>query len=368
MAGTQHVFDYLDQPGQSAPVEVVFGDEPFLRQLALVRLRAAASGDDDTPCAEFDGTNVEWRDVYDELCTVSLFNPSGLRVAVVRDADNFVQQSRARLEQYVESPETRSVLILEVSKWAANTRLYRLVDKLGMQVECRAPQMSRGKQKSIDHQRVLTWIIQWAKHRHEIQLAKNAATLLLDLVGVEFGLLDQEIAKLALHTDLHGKVSEQLVRDVVGGWRSKTAWELIDAAVSGNGAEALRQLDRLLQSGEHPQALFGPLSWSLRRFAAATRIYQQSERQGKRVGLPEALEQAGFLKWPAGALQKAEQQLKQLGRERASQLYQWLLDTDLALKGSHSSPEMARLALEHLIVRMDRQLGAPAPRAAARGK
>ena len=58
-------------------------------------------------------------------------------------------------------------------------------------------------------------------------------------------------------------------------------------------------------------------------------------------------------------MQKAERQLKQLGRDRASQLYTWLVETDLALKGSHSSPELARLTLEHLVLRMDQRLRAP---------
>ena len=120
-------------------------------------------------------------------------------------------------------------------------------------------------------------------------------------------------------------------------------------ALSGNAAEAIRQLDRLLQSGEASQALFGPISWSLRRFASATRIFQRAERRGQPMRLPEALEQAGFFKWQREAMQAAERQLKQLGRERQPMLPRWLLDTDLALKGSHSSPDMARLALEQLL-------------------
>jgi hypothetical protein len=72
--------------------------------------------------------------------------------------------------------------------------------------------------------------------------------------------------------------------------------------------------------------------------------------------VPEALEQAGFFTWQRDAMQAAERQLKQLGRERATQLNRWLLETDLALKGSHSSPDMARLALEHLLLRMDQHL------------
>jgi DNA polymerase III subunit delta len=356
MGQTLHVFDFLAHPPNLAPVAAVFGDEPFLKRLAINQLRAMALPDDENLAAQFDGTTVAWRDVADELSTVSLFDPSGLRLAIVRDADDFVQTNRARLEDYVERPQRRGVLVLDVSKWASNTRLYKLVDKQGVQVECRAPTVASGKQKVVDHARLVRWLVEWAETQHAAHLAKNAAVLLLEMIGPEFGLLDQEVARLVLYAGTSGKITEKLVQEVGGGWRAKTAWEVIEAALSGDAAEALRQLDRLLQSGEQPQALFGPISWSLRRFAAATRIYQRAERHGHRLRVPDALAQAGFFTWQREALAAAERQLKQLGRQRAAQLHRWLLETDLALKGSHSSPDMARLALEHLLLRMDQHL------------
>jgi len=354
-----HAFEYLEQTPTLAPVVVVFGDEPFLKRLVLKRLRARVLPDDAIPFAEFDGTQAEWRDVFDELCTVSLFNAAGTRLAVVAQADDFVRDHRARLEQYVEQPERRAVLVLDVNTWPSNTRLYKLVEQHGLPVECRAPQTGEGKQKNLDARRVADWCVRWARDHHKTQLARNAAALLLELTGPEFGLLDQEIAKLALFAGPDGAISEQIVRDVVGGWRAKTAWELVDAVASGDSAEALAQLDRLLLAGEHPNALLGPISWSLRRFAAATRAFQRAERHRQRMALPEALEKAGFFKWPPDAMRKAEANLKQMGRRRAALLYRWLLETDLALKGSHSSPEMARFALERLFVQLDRRLAAP---------
>jgi DNA polymerase-3 subunit delta len=70
------------------------------------------------------------------------------------------------------------------------------------------------------------------------------------------------------------------------------------------------------------------------------------ERAGRRPNLREALEQAGFKSF---TLNKAEGQLKKIGRRRAAALYQVLLDADLALKGQSSAPAKARLALERLL-------------------
>ena len=49
---------------------------------------------------------------------------------------------------------------------------------------------------------------------------------------------------------------------------------------------------------------------------------------------------------------QAETALKQLTRRRVRQMYHWLLETDLALKGTHAEPARARLALETLFFRM----------------
>jgi hypothetical protein len=51
----------------------------------------------------------------------------------------------------------------------------------------------------------------------------------------------------------------------------------------------------------------------------------------------------------------AERQLRQLGRPRVRQLYRWLLDADLQLKGYNSGKEPARRVLETLLVRLSRE-------------
>ena len=144
-----------------------------------------------------------------------------------------------------------------------------------------------------------------------------------------------------------GKISEELVGRMVGGWRTRTAWEMLDAALDGKVAEAMQQLDRLLLSGENPVGLLAQISASLRRFAAAARLILQAEASGRRIALRAALEQAGLR---AFVLQKAERQLRTLGRQRGSQLYRWLLEADLDLKGYSQIPP--RHILERLIVRL----------------
>ena len=361
MSGTIHAFDYLAaKPEEYAPASVcaLFGDEPLLKRLALARLREHVLGDDadDVPYITLDGDDAQWRDLHDELATVSLFG-GGKRLAVVDGADGFVSRHRSELEKYVGQPARGSVLVLRVKQWASNTRLYKAVDKTGLQIDCGLPQKKSGKRSVLDEGRLAGWIADRGQTEHKARLSRESVQLLLELIGTDLGLLDQELAKLALYADKSGRVTPEMVRDVAGGWRTKTTWEIIDQACDGNVAEALAQLDKLLATGERPIALFGSISWSLRRFAAATRVYEQAEREGRRISIRESLTQAGFRSWPADVLPRAEKQLRQLGRRRAGQIYRWLLAADLAMKRTHSQDERARLLLEQLFVRMSRQLG-----------
>jgi DNA polymerase-3 subunit delta len=350
MAATVNAIDWLTKaPPKAIPgVCVAYGDEPFLKRQVLARLRQTILGDGDAEFSwdEFDEkeTKVVLRDVLDELSTVSLFG-SGRRVVAVLNADEFITRFRPQLEDYVAKPRSTGILILEVKTWAANTRLFKAVAASGMQVECKAPSPDRAS----------GWLVQWAADKHAVKLDRSAAELMVDIVGPELGLLDQELAKLAAATE--GTIDVTLVRDLVGGWRAKTAWEMIDAALAGQAADALTQLDRLLAGGEHPLAVLGPLGWTLRQMAAAVGVIEQAETHGRKPPLRTALEQAGAKPF---SIAKLEKQLMRLGRQRGAQLYRWLLEADLAMKGPSSSPHRARLVLEELLCR----LAAPTPAAA----
>ncbi len=171
--------------------------------------------------------------------------------------------------------------------------------------------------------------------------------MLLEMVGPEVGLLDQELAKLTLSTREGAEITPKLVRQMVGSWRAKTAWDMLDATLDGNARNALVELDRLLRAGEHPVAILAQVSASLRRLAAATRLILAAEAAGRRLALRDALQQAGVKPF---VLEKSARQLRRLGRHRGEQLFRWLLDADLHLKGSSELPP--RLILERLLVRL----------------
>jgi DNA polymerase III subunit delta len=344
-----HALDYIARAEKHPPrpVSAVFGDESFLRRQSLHKLREAVLGreEGDFSFSAFDGGNIGLRDVLDELATVAMFG-GVKRLVVVEQADDFVSRYRTQLEDYIMRPSRTGVLVLDLDSFPANTRLYKSIASDGLLIDCSAP----------DEARLTKWLVEWANQRYKVQLSAAAADALVELIGSELGLLNQEIAKLATSLGSQKQITPELVARYVGGWRAKTTWEMLDAALEGKTPEAIRQLDRILASGEQPVGILAQISASLRRFAAATRLVLQAETSGRRIIVNQALEQAGVKTF---ILHKAERQLRRLGRHRGSQLYNWLLEADLDLKGQTAMPP--RLILERLVLRLSAPQDALSP-------
>jgi DNA polymerase-3 subunit delta len=344
---------YLQSPGECAPTSVcvLSGGDAFLKREATRQIRTAVLGlgeDDAISLTVLRGGDIEPRDVFDALNALSLFG-GDKRMVIVESADDFVSSHRPLLEDYAERPAQDAVLLLDVKKWPSNTRLAkRLAADKALVVDC-APPDPDGRMNATDRRRVREWLVRWAADRYRLHLPPAVADVMLELVSLAPGLLDQELAKLVGLVGDDQTVTTELVRDNVGSWRTRTTWEMIDAAVGGDAPAALAQLDRLLAAGEAPQAIFPMLAATLRRFAMAGRLVASGERTGRRVPLRSALEDAGVMRFK---LEMAADQLRQLGRARADQLRQWLLDADLAMKGSHSGGERPRVVLEQLIARL----------------
>ncbi|MEM6798433.1 MAG: DNA polymerase III subunit delta [Planctomycetota bacterium] len=351
MSKSTNGIDFLLAPKATPPGSLcaVSGDEAFLKREVLHAIRRQVCGDDQGDFAwnVFSGREAEWRDVHDALSAVSLFG-GGVQAALVEDADSFVTAHRQQLEDYVAKPPAGAVLVLEVKTWNGSTRLAKAAAAAnGLALKCQVP--DRGAEVGAYKRQVVRWLTERATSQHETTLEPAAAEVLLDLLPLSLGVLDQEVAKLALLAGDRGAIDATLVQEQVGGWRTRKTWDMIDAMADGDAADALGQLDRLLLAGEQPIGLLAQISSTLRKFSAAACLFSQAQAAGRRGSLRQALEQAGVIKFKLG---DAERQLKQIGRDRAAKLDRWLLDADLAMKGHNSTPARARMELERLVVRL----------------
>ncbi len=336
-----HVFELLELTKlKPAPVMAVLGSDRFLQMLAIRQIEKLLVGEGEG--TTLDGESADWRDIADELDSGLLFAQTSHRLIIVDPADSALSSYRDRIEQLCEQPSARATLLLVIDKLATNTRLSGKLTKQGVRFECNEPTKEWKNRKIADPGKSIAWLIHWAQQRHGRTLARPAAKRLWEQVGPIYGLLDQELAKLALYTD--NRIDEKLVQQHCGSWRTQTTWQMIDAALDGNTSAAIMQLEQLLIAGEAPPALLGQLAWSLRRYATAARLYELAERRGQRMSLKDAIKQSGF-RWQK-EIELAERRLRRMGRPRALKLPSDLVRLDVQLKSSHSQDSRARQALE----------------------
>jgi len=329
---------------------VLHGSEPFLAAHALALLRDRLCPDEaDRGWAwrEFDGSaDLDPRDVFDEAATIPMFG-TATRVAVVRQADDFVSAARERLESLATAPRgRRGLVVLEVRGFPANTRLAKAVVKHGVVIETSVP-------ARLD---LAGWVAAWARSRHGIVVANAAAQRLLERLGGSLGQVDQALARLAAATPASARgnpLPPEAVDALAASPQERTAWGMIDAAATGDTPRALRELADLLAAGEHAIGVSAQVAAVLRRLSTATRLLALPAGSGRPANVEAALREAGVAAWPK-ALAQARESLVQLGARRARRLPLWLLELDLSLKGEASRGIRSRLALERLFCKMGR--------------
>ncbi|TWU00834.1 DNA polymerase III subunit delta [Stieleria varia] len=339
----KHAFDFLITPADGPvdfDVAALFGPDATLASWVAGRL----IGDADV--TQVDGDTARWSDIRDDLATASLFDMGEKRTIIIRGADKFLSANRPEIEAYLAKPGSAARLILLLESFPSNTKAYKMIDKSHLLIVCSCEVEKKYGVTAASRRKFLT---DYVAPRHQTKLTGGAADALIEMLGADTGFIDTEIAKLALYKQPGETVDEALVRDIVSGWQGKTIWQIIEAINAGDAAEAIRQLDKLMEGGQPPIALLPQIAWSLRRLGLATAAIEHAERTGKPWRMDEALTKAGIKPFEAA---KAGASLKRIGRVKARQLLPWLLDADLRLKGTHSADGRDRFLLEQFVLRL----------------
>ncbi|QVL32216.1 DNA polymerase III subunit delta [Telmatocola sphagniphila] len=325
---------YLDKAGKMGlkPLYVLHGDEDFLKRQIKQVIVQAAIGDSDPEfaVANYLGEQVEFVAVRNELETLPFLCER--RIILIDQADPFVTKFRAQLESLVNRPTKSGILVLDVKSWPSNTRLAKAVPD-DCSLSCKAPPAAK----------LIPWVVAWAKKEHGRKIDPMAAELLIENAGTQMGLLTQEISKLVSFVGENPQISRDDVEKLVGRSRSANVFKILDAIGEGDGRTALTILRELFEEGEEPIGILAALGTQIRRLAQTAYYVNQ------KLPMEQAMDRANVMKWPQ-ARQSAVKQLKHLGRQRLGQLYNWLVETDLGLKGGNPLPP--RIQLERLVVKM----------------
>jgi len=152
------------------------------------------------------------------------------------------------LEEYLEHPSSSATLIMRCKSLPGNTRIGKLVPKVGVVEKCEPP-----KEYELPG-----WITQRAKSVHKINISPDAARLLADRIGADLGRLDNELAKLALSCG-DKTITPDNVMDCVVFQREQEMWDMTNELAMGRPAEALKRWRQLMQCD--PTCEFRAVTW-----------------------------------------------------------------------------------------------------------
>jgi DNA polymerase III subunit delta len=317
------------------PLYVLVGDQDLLKQRCRAAIITKILGECDPSFAvsNYSGEKVEFSELRNELDTLPFLATA--RVVFVEQADDFVSDNRASLEEYAKKPSKIGLLVLEVKSFPETTKLAKAL-----------PPEAKISVDAPDLARLPAWCIGWAKSLGK-KLANDAASVLVQRVGAHLGLLAQELDKLSVAVP-GPEIGIQQVDQLVARTREGDVFQIMNAIGESRPAEAFRILHDILET-QDPMVVLGPLGYQLRRLAAVERQLQRGQPLGA------ALDAAGVSRYPQYRMQ-AEQQVRHLGRKRLQLLPEWLLELDLGLKGGNHLPRP--LQLERFLAK----LAAPKPK------
>jgi DNA polymerase-3 subunit delta len=179
----------------------------------------------------------------------------------------------------------------------------------------------------------------WAKSRlKELKVTVDDAVLneIVGLVGTDVQTLFNELDKLASAVADTGRITSDVVDELIGRSRELSNFELGDHLLANNRKRALETLHRLLDDGAEPVMLIGLIAGNYHRLALAKHLLAKGGREEvfRNISLPPF---------------KRDGYIANLQRNDAAKIARGLQLTaaaDLAIKTSQATP---RLQLEMLV-------------------
>ncbi len=326
---------HLRQP--LAPVYVVGGDEPLLIQESLDALRAAARKQGYSERQVLDAERgFDWSQLTQASASLSLFASKrlielNLPTGAPGDAGGKV------LRQIAEAPAPDTVIVIICAKleWKSRqTAWYGALEKAGASLYIEAvpvPDLPR-------------WISERLRAAG-LTASDDAVQLLAERTEGNLLAAQQDIEKLKLLFPA-GNIDVEQMREAVADSRHFEAFDLIEKVLSGDGAGAMRSLQRLREEGAELHPLLGAWAYTLRQWAEAAAHFARSRDAAAACAAAKIFgsRQAPYL--------------KAVPRIRPARLHGWLARcSEIDLKGKSTGGEPA--AWEDLLTCMLAASGVP---------
>lgn len=253
--------------GTLAAVYVVSGDEPLLCQEACDAIRAATRAQGFSERQVFNAeANFDWGSLLQASASLSLF--ADKRLLELRIPGGKLSDKGVALLEYLARPAEDTVLLISLPKLDGSTQKSKWAKAL-----IEGPNTQFLQIWPVDTNQLGQWIRQ---RMAQSGLTASQEAVEMIAVRVEGNLLAaaQEIEKLKLLAkDNH--VDVDTVQAAVADSARFDVFGLIDAALNGEAAHALRMLEGLRGEGVEPPVILWALAREVRMLATIAQQYSQ---------------------------------------------------------------------------------------------
>jgi DNA polymerase-3 subunit delta len=308
------------------PVYLLLGSEIYLRRAAVQSITEAALSR--TLIREFNESSFSLlSDSVQAAIAAAEQLPmmSDMRVVRIRDFARLREADEEILIRYLNNPSPSTVMIFSADELDRRKKSTKVLLDTATVVEFSPLKDAEAKA--------------WAKTRlKELKIAADDQVLseLIRLVGTDVQTLFNELEKLASAAADTGRITLDLVDELIGRSRELSNFELGDHLLAGNRKRALETLHRLLEDGAEPVMLVGLIAGNYHRLALGKYLLARGGREEvfRNINLPPF---------------KRDSYISTLQRSTATKIARGIQLTaaaDLAIKTSQATP---RLQLEMLV-------------------
>ena len=306
--------------GQLEPVYFLLGPEDYLRDEAAQAITDEALRE--TLLREFNDSTFSLRsgDVRSAIAAAEqLPMMSPRRVVQIKDLARLDEASEEILLAYINRPVETSVVIFNADDIDKRKKLAK---KLMQGPAFEFPRLNNAE--------LTTWARSYLSEI-KAEAAPPILSRIIELVGSNVRMLSNELNKLATAGLPSGKITGELVEELVGRSRELMNWELTDQMLARNRARALQTLKHLLDDGAPPVMLIGLIASTYRRMALAHALLSKGappKEIFRRVPMPP-FKQGNYL-----------QLLNRIDGRKLAQHMVRIAEADLGIKTSKATPRM----------------------------
>ena len=228
-----------------APVYLIYGDEPYLRENYRNQLiKALVSPGDNLNFASFSGDNIDPADVISLAVTLPFMAEK--RVIHVKDS-GFFKKSNDEIADYVADPSDSTVLIFDESDVEKKGKCYLAAVRKGYDAPA----------NKFDEVLLKRWIRAGFKRQGKL-VSDDAVEALIERVGDELTPLDMEIKKLSSYAFDRDAVTKDDVILMVARSPSFNIFAMMDAIADHRMEEAVGIYYEM--AGDKKQSAYGVLN------------------------------------------------------------------------------------------------------------